>query len=379
VFDAWAAEAAVETVARMHRGIAPYVPGEFLRRELPCILPLVRWALEQHEVRVVIVDGFVDLEAGRPGLGRHLAAELPAGVTVVGVSKTPFKGEPGTPILRGGSTRPLWVTSTDDESEAAANILSMAGDHRIPALLKLADAVARGHTSPTFQMPERRILPPLLEAYVRRVLPEHIPGPARVLLHQTGEMRLTPARDWMPFTAEQTIAADKTEFVWHARFKMAPLVTAVVEDAFEGGHGRLDAKIWGVIPVAHARGIDVDRGERQRYLAELPWCPMALLYNEELQFDSVGEREIRVWVGDPQTYVDLRFDEAGDIVGTYTETRKRDDITHPWEGRFSDYRDFAGVRAPARGEVMWHLPEGEFTYWRGEVTHLAVVGNLDGG
>ena len=77
VFDAWEAQAALETVTRMHRGIAQYVPGEFLRRELPCILPLVQWALQRHDIRVIIVDGFVDLEAGRAGLGRHLAAELP--------------------------------------------------------------------------------------------------------------------------------------------------------------------------------------------------------------------------------------------------------------------------------------------------------------
>jgi putative SOS response-associated peptidase YedK len=52
----------------------------------------------------------------------------------------------------------------------------------------------------------------------------------------------------MPFTAEQTCSSDETRFVWRARFKMAPLVTGVVVDGYEKGQGRLDGKVWGIIP-----------------------------------------------------------------------------------------------------------------------------------
>lgn len=214
-------------------------------------------------------------------------------------------------------------------------------------------------------------IPTLLAQYVKRAVPDPLAAPSGTVLHQRGEIRLDPQRDWMPFTAEQTLAASRTEFVWHARFKMAPLVTGVVEDAFENGEGRLDAKIWGMIPVAHARGIEVDRGERQRYLAEMAWCPLAFVHNAELHFEELGDRRVRVWVADPQTYVDLRFDEAGDIVAASTNTRSRGEDVQPWEGRFSDYRDFGGIRAPSRGEVSWFPAQGEFLYWRAEILDLA--------
>ena len=215
-------------------------------------------------------------------------------------------------------------------------------------------------------------LPPLVDAYLRRALPEPPPSGAGTLLHQRGEMRLAPERPWMPFTAEQTIEASRCGFVWHARFKMAPLVTAVVEDAYEDGHGRLDAKIWGLIPVAHGRGLEVDRGEAQRYLAELAWCPLALRQNPELTFEALGARTVRVWTHDPDTYVDLAFDKGGDIVGASTTTRSRGDHVEPWHGRFWDFRDFDGVRAPAHGEVSWGEGADAFCYWRGEVTSLSL-------
>jgi hypothetical protein len=39
-------------------------------------------------------------------------------------------------------------------------------------------------------------------------------------------------------------------------------------------------------------------------------------------------------------------------------------------GSFGDYVELGGVRVPGSGEVSWDLPEGPFTYWRGEVTSL---------
>ena len=184
-------------------------------------------------------------------------------------------------------------------------------------------------------------------------------------------MRLGPGRDWMPFTAAQTITASRTEFAWRATVRMSPLVGAVVVDAYRQGRGRLDARLWGLLPVAHARGPRIDRGEAQRYLAELVWCPAALVDNPEIRYRVLADDVVRAWVHDEDTHVDLLFDGEGDIAGAATTTRFRGDLVQPWQGAFSEFRDFAGIRAPARGEVWWQAPEGRFVYWRGELTSLA--------
>ncbi|NCQ59617.1 MAG: hypothetical protein GW913_02985 [Myxococcales bacterium] len=161
------------------------------------------------------------------------------------------------------------------------------------------------------------------------------------------------------------------EFAWRAGIKMGPLMTAVVVDAYEAGHGRLDVKLWGAIRVAHDEGPAVDRGEAQRYLAELPWNASAFLDNESLRFDEGPEGSVRVWAGDPATYVDLHFDEEGDIVRTYTETREHGhEGCVPWEGNFSAYETFGSLRMPTHGEVSWQRPTGSFTYWRGDIVSL---------
>ncbi len=210
---------------------------------------------------------------------------------------------------------------------------------------------------------------------IRRFAERNLGGAAsraRFHVEQTGEMRSKPTGRWMPFTAEQWFSPSEVAFCWHARVKMAPLVTAVVDDAYEGGHGRLDVKVWGAVPVMHAEGPDIDRGEAMRYLAELPMNPAAILENPSLRWEDGPEGSFRVWTGDPETYVDLHLDREGDVTRIHTRARPRGkDGPSPWEGRFRLYGEAGGVRVPRLAEVSWIFPEGPFTYWRGELTRWA--------
>jgi deoxyribonuclease V len=123
-------------------GVAPYVPGRFFERELPCLLEL----LQGHPLpEVVVVDGHVWLgPSQRPGLGWHLWDALEGQVAVIGVAKRPFREGGAIEICRGDSANPLHVTAIGiDPSTAAADILAMHGRHRIPTLLREVDQLCR--------------------------------------------------------------------------------------------------------------------------------------------------------------------------------------------------------------------------------------------
>ena len=74
-------------------------------------------------------------------------------------------------------------------------------------------------------------LPAALSAYLDRNLSGPRAG-AGARIEQAGEIRLAPDGAWLPFTAEQSFDARRCGFVWHAKVRMAPFVTAVVEDAY---------------------------------------------------------------------------------------------------------------------------------------------------
>lgn len=122
---------------------AEYESGQFYRRELPYLMQLLGALAEPPEL--VIVDGFVWLDGGRPGLGAHLHAALGGGCPVIGVAKRAFHGAAQVvEILRGDSQVPLYVSSVGQPLEAAAEqVRNMHGAYRLPTLLKRADSLAR--------------------------------------------------------------------------------------------------------------------------------------------------------------------------------------------------------------------------------------------
>ncbi len=142
-FHAWAdAASAVELVDTHPPDPAPYVPGAFFERELPYVAAIVgRLTLA---IDLIVIDGYVWLGPERPGLGVHVHERC--GAPVIGVAKSPFVGATATPVLRGASTTPLYVTAIGiDQAVAATQIAAMHGPFRIPTLIKRADSLARGH------------------------------------------------------------------------------------------------------------------------------------------------------------------------------------------------------------------------------------------
>jgi deoxyribonuclease V len=138
----WAHAACCGTHVARLAAVEPYQPGEFYRRELPCLLAVLAEVREAMEV--VVIDGYVWLGADRPGLGARLYEALGRAVAVVGVAKTQFAGAGGVPVLRGGSRRPLMVTAAGmDTAVAARQVQAMHGPYRIPAALKQVDQLCR--------------------------------------------------------------------------------------------------------------------------------------------------------------------------------------------------------------------------------------------
>lgn len=147
-FGSWTAAAPdVELVADVDE-VAPYVSGRLFERELPCLvagLDALRAARPSAVVECVLVDGNVRLDQhGTSGLGMYLHRRLGERIPVIGVAKTPYRGLDAVEVLRGKSTKPLFVTAAGiDEHAAASHVAAMHGPHRIPTMIRRADQLSR--------------------------------------------------------------------------------------------------------------------------------------------------------------------------------------------------------------------------------------------
>jgi hypothetical protein len=216
------------------------------------------------------------------------------------------------------------------------------------------------------------LLPEIVRAYALRA-GGTVGGP--MFFHATHKATLSTAKGQAPIAidADQWTATAFSALVWRGRGAMLGLPVTVV-DSFVSGTGLLEARVAGTIVVASGSGGAFDKGELQRYLSELPVYPDAILNNGALTWRQLDDTTVEVAANSREGPATARFsfDANGDIVGIVADDRPMTvgDAIVPttWRGSYSRYGQIGSYRIPLYGEVGWELPDGLFTYWRGEVT-----------
>lgn len=142
LFKHWEDSKPTRIYTTLIEDVKPYESGSFYKRELPCILALLDEV--EESIETIVVDSYVYLN-DKMGLGAHLYEALNHEVTIIGVAKSAFQDiSPHTHLLRGKSTKPLYITAAGVELEQAkAWVASMDGAYRFPTLLKEVDRLCR--------------------------------------------------------------------------------------------------------------------------------------------------------------------------------------------------------------------------------------------
>lgn len=126
--------------------VEEYISGQFYKRELPCILELLK-QIDLEKVECIIVDGHVYVNNDKTlGLGGHLYHSLKEKFPVIGVAKNSFINteKVSFPIYRGESTQSLFVSTIGtDIDEMSKRIQNMKGNYRIPTILKELDRITK--------------------------------------------------------------------------------------------------------------------------------------------------------------------------------------------------------------------------------------------
>jgi deoxyribonuclease V len=145
-FTEWNQSADFKVHTEIIDNVEEYIPGEFYKRELPCILSLLN-KMDLTNLEAIIVDGFVYLDdENKYGLGGHLYEKLNKKIPIIGVAKTNFASieKDKKSLIRGESLKPLYVTAIGIELEDAfRKVESMAGEYRMPTLLREMDRLTK--------------------------------------------------------------------------------------------------------------------------------------------------------------------------------------------------------------------------------------------
>lgn len=250
-------------------------------------------------------------------------------------------------------------------------------------------------------------LPPVVQTYLTKALPllnkENVASYSRRIksleMKQKGTFRMNT--NWVPFTATQFFSAipQNLGFVWDATVFMGePVPTYVskevhldlaffVQDEYVKGKGLLDARLLGVLPVAHFEDSpDVNAGELMRWLAESFLFPTVLLPSHQhgIQWKPAADQDplkARMSIVDPQSKrntasLTVTFDETSGLPVSVTGMRAKatsDEFSvggvsyTRWQGNLSEYVQVEGMLVPTKFDAGWYKEKETLNlYFKGE-------------
>ncbi len=219
-------------------------------------------------------------------------------------------------------------------------------------------------------------LPPLLQAYLKKVIVNKTHG-THVKFSQRGEFRMKPEDKMSPFVAEQLVSIVSPMFSWIAKITFKGLSVSVC-DRLVNKKGELQARLFSAIILAEGSGESFLRGELLRYLAEIPWYPIAILQQPKIKWQEISRNKITgsLSAGEINATVEFTFNEEGFIESIYVPDRERSIDgkieLKPWLGEFSDYQEHEGIKIPTKGQVSWLLDSGKFTYFKARVSDYKI-------
>ena len=217
-------------------------------------------------------------------------------------------------------------------------------------------------------------LPPIVRTWLHRSNAAGNKAVSTVHLKQKGSMRTTIDGKWMPVTAEQYFTTNPPGFLWLANVEMMPLIHLAGRDKYMDGHGHMLIKALSLIPVANAKGPETDQGTLLRFLAEIIWFPSAAL-EPYVKWESISATMAKATMDYGGTVASgiFTFSPEGDMVSFEADryyNRQGTSSLERWHIQANEWKDFNGARVPSICEVTWKLNEGDFTWFRLEVTDV---------
>jgi hypothetical protein len=240
-------------------------------------------------------------------------------------------------------------------------------DNEIVALYSYSGSFANKN----YHSSELAGLPEPVQRYFRYSLKDGQKYISYVRLKHGGLFRPSQSLDWMPIEAEEYFSTKNPGYVWYAEIRPIPYTWLSARDTYSQGKGNVLAKLFSGVTVANSEGKESDQSAMIRWLSEAVWYPTALLPSETIRWEEIDNRSAKAFFTDRgRTVVGIfHFNELGEIT-SFTADRFMDKSLEKFEGRYSDYKKFLGMKIPTQADATWHLKAGDYTYVRFNVTKI---------
>lgn len=254
--------------------------------------------------------------------------------------------------------------------------LSAYGTARFSAQLEAEKAaLLDGAGRPTMLVTRNELepLPPPIRRWLDQAGVVGRPRAQVVHLKQRGGLRTERDADFSAAEAEQWFRVEPPGFLWQVELNLSGL-PIIGRDRYQDGVGHMWITILGLFTLVDGRGPKIDQGTALRFLGELVWFPSAAL-SPRIRWEAIDDRRARAHFSDQAVEVsaDFEIDEQGRFLRLSARRflgAEADAQLELWEVPATAWGRFEGVEVPIQGQVVWRLKDGDFEYYRWEITAL---------
>ena len=178
----------------------------------------------------------------------------------------------------------------------------------------------------------------------------------------------------MAFDADQYYTVDPPGFVWHVNLKPAVGVNIIGIDKFMHGKGGMNMKLLSLFKIVDAEGDEMNQGALLRFFTEMLWFPSAFL-SDYITWEEIDKNSVKgtITLEGISASAELYIKDNGEANYFTAERYKEVDGSfslEKWATPIREYQELNGIKVPLNAEAVWHLKEGQFSYFRAQVTSI---------
>lgn len=131
----------------------------------------------------------------------------------------------------------------------------------------------------------------------------------------------------------------------------------------------MQVKIISLIPIVDLKGRELTTTETVTLFNDMCLLAPGTLIDRRISWHEIDDRQVEATFTNGEYRINalLKFNSAGELVDFVSDDRS---YLGPgnrlrrerWSTPVGEYREFEGRRVITRGEAIWHLPEGTYTY-----------------
>jgi hypothetical protein len=216
----------------------------------------------------------------------------------------------------------------------------------------------------------------------------HLPAPVQKYFHATGYLdkpvmynaeviwkdsyiKLQPGKPWQQLKTRQFNSVNPLARIAYMKFLTMPVAG---RDIYQSGQGEMKGKLLNLFTIINGRGRDVSQAALITVFCEFLFIPSYAL-QDYVTWEDIGGNAVRARL------VDHDFDVTGqfyfDDEGLFTrfETWERPYEKDPrskvkFSAVVDGYQTMGDTRIPYKVSIVWHLPDGDYEYYKGTIDRI---------